>query len=229
MHVCGKRFAVQRTAAKQLKSAVRRCAHSFARIYRTVEAEAPRAVVDRYAAVVQDETTDRRDVPALRAFRKLPVGPPVALPDKLDRSVVNINEWEDPSAAEEKRQQTKFEGQVSHIGRGPRAKPFGVGNPDTVRIDARLPGENLYMQIAFDAHLAADPVRDIARDRPAQSVPVQEIERNDKGGDNRQNAPTRPEHPRRYSAQRSRNMPPPPIAAWVCRRSDRSWTLCYGH
>src|SRR5437868_10798263 len=229
MHVCGKRFAVQRAVAKQLKGAVRRCARSFARIYRAVEGEAPRAVVDRYTAVVQDKTTDRRDVPALRVFRKLPVGSPVALPNYLDRSVVNINERKDPSSAEEKRQQTKFEGQVSYIGRGPRAKPFGIGNPDAVRIDTRLPGENLYMQIAFDAHLAADTVRGIARDRPAQSVPIQEIERNDKGGHNRQNPPTRPEHPRRYGAQKSRNVPPPRIAAWVCRGSDWFGTVCYGH
>jgi len=126
-------------------------------------------------------------------------------------------------------QQTKFEGQVSYIGRGPRAKPFGVGNPDALRIDTRLPGENLYMQIAFDTHLAADTVRGIARDRPAQIVPIQEIERNDKGGHNRQNPPTRPEHPRRYGAQKSRNLPPPRIAAWVCRGSDWFGAVCHGH
>ena len=175
----------------------------------------------------------------MRAFGELPVGAAVAFAHHVDSSVFDIDERENPSTTEEERHQTEFECQMIDTRRRLRAKPLRIGDPDPASIDARLPGEEPDMQIAFDAHLAPKPVRGIAGDGSAQGIPVKEIKRNHHCGDDGQSPAAGPEHPFRHGAQQNWN---PPIchagagvrrhrrgSLWArlfCHASRQSWSFC---
>src|SRR5579871_2231731 len=87
MNVGGEGFCIEGAVAEQLEGAIGPGACRLLRKNRSVEGQATLAVVDRHAAIVQDEATDRRNVPALRTVRGMPVGAAVGLADNFDGGV----------------------------------------------------------------------------------------------------------------------------------------------
>ncbi len=147
------------------------------RVDRAGQGEVAARILQGDVAIIDDEALDRRQLDGLGRLRRIeaPVGLVVLVADQVDLRLDDAEQGQ-VELADEQRQQPGAHVDLADIGEIARAGPFRIADPEAADLGARRPRQRMDSQMALDAHLPAGAGRGVARNRPAQPVPVEQHE-----------------------------------------------------
>ena len=202
---------------------------------RAGEMQFAHGIVDLDVTVLDQEAPDRRQLPGVigSPAAPVPVGLSCLVAHQQDVGPVDAHQGQHKMAAQQW-PKAEFERKVIHPGGLASAHPGGIAEIQALRLHPGLPGEQLHRQVAVNPHFPAGAVGQVATDRAAHLIPVQEVERDNRRDQQRQQcdaAPFEKSTPTEAKVPEIRNARAPRRATSGREgcRGGRSWTRQINH